>query len=220
MKKLLLLSFLTLLFAGINAQTWTFETLNGDTYSADATPLTGLTIYASSSATVSVDESDPKTFDGVDYVARLKTGGAGKVTDGVPGARVIEIAVSGPGTLTVAVMSSSSTGDDRVCGLSDGTTQLTTFAASPSATDLATYNYTGTSDKLYLYSTSGGINFYMIKYEASGSSAITDIDYDQASIVSTVYYNIAGQKTDNPSGVTIKKDFLSNGKVKVSKIIL
>ena len=88
-----------------------------------------------------------------------------------------------------------------------------------SSTNFETFEYTGSSKKLYLYSASGGINFYCIKFEASGTSSLSSTDIENASVVKTEYFNIAGQPVANPSGIVICKETLSNGKVNVSKIV-
>lgn len=197
----------------------------------------GITIHAATSG-MGVDTNN-KTFDGVAYTHRLKTGGAGTFVEGVP-ARVIELAIDGPGELKVGVLSSSS-GTPRLCNISeDGVTVLGTIEAKGENTQLENFHYTGSSKKLYLYSASGGINFYVIEWEGGVSSNVakdklTNFVYNGRTVlvedaVVLNVYNITGAKVASAfdtevsverlgRGIYVVEAVMANGKRATSKIV-
>ncbi|MDE7139166.1 MAG: polysaccharide lyase family 1 protein, partial [Treponemataceae bacterium] len=75
----------------------------------------------------------------------------------------------------------------RTLNLSDGSTKLTEFSAvSNSATpSLQSYEYTGGSGSLYLFSAGSGINVYLIKivYGSSSSASVTAVTISGSSSV-------------------------------------
>lgn len=139
----------------------------------EATTIDGLTIYATESGSVTIDANN-KTVDGVKYTKRLKTGGAGSVTDGVYG-RIISFDVPSNGTITL-IATSSNNDDSRVLGVSfgefiafpaegDTPAGLNALTVEPGNPQIQTVEYDGKeATKVYIYSKSGGINFYDFKF--------------------------------------------------------
>ena len=153
----------------VNAQTtdWNFsnweKTTLTSTYTQD-----GLTIYANSDADVTID-GNKKSIDGVDYTQRLKLGGAGTFDDnGTPSARVIAFDVAGDCTIYMALMSSSSSAIRTVyvdANVNGTKINVATYNdVQGESIESRTINYTGDAGTIYIYSKSGGVNFYDIKY--------------------------------------------------------
>lgn len=136
----------------------------------------GFTVLASADSTVVV-EKNSKTYNGVEYTNRLKTGG-----EGTADYRSIRFTTEDAATLTAVVVSSSSSAS-RVMGLSDGSVDdagklkdLQQADVGGSVTQIKmTIPAAGT---YYLHSTSGGLNFYDIKvtYAKQGGSSSREND--------------------------------------------
>lgn len=76
-----------------------------------------------------------------------------------------------------------------------------------------TINYTGDAGTIYIYSKSGGVNFYDIKYTPGTSSGITNITTEEQADPNAPIYNLAGQRvTKDTKGVLIQ-----NGKKFINK---
>jgi hypothetical protein len=169
MKKLISTFLFSFLLVGmLSAQVWnisdsTFNALE-DTIKANLT-IDGLTINASNEQFVIVDAND-KTVGDLVFTHRLKLGGAGTYTDGVPSARVISFNVDGNSKVSVAAMSSSG-GEDRVLiavnAAGDTLAQIPALGASLA---LVEFEYTGDSTTIYMFSSASGINIYYLKAEA------------------------------------------------------
>ena len=191
MKKLFTLVAIALLggAVSVNAQTtdWNFsnweQTTLTSTYTQD-----GLTIYANSDADVTID-GNKKSIDGVDYTQRLKLGGAGTFDDnGTPSARVIAFDVAGDCTIYMALMSSSSSAIRTVyvdANVNGTKINVATYNdVQGESIESRTINYTGDAGTIYIYSKSGGVNFYDIKYTPGTSSGITNITTEPNSFAS------------------------------------
>ena len=147
--------------------TWDFSTSDFNALGtiSSTTTVNGLTIAASSSATVTIDGSN-KTISDHTFTHRAKTGGSGSAT-----ARHFKFNVTGDCTIEVyAVSSSSQTGNERVLNIYSGsyggsTIGTLTIGLTPSK---ETYNYTGGATTIYMGSASSGINFYAINVVYSG----------------------------------------------------
>lgn len=151
------LAFITLSL-GINAQTttWTFESLTDGTVTENAV-INGLEINTNKAWTV---EANSKTFGTDQYTKRLKSGG---------GDRSLTFPVTGPGTIEIAALSSSTSEPQRTFTISG--TLLTTPTEGEGSSDYITMNYTGPATTLTL-TTNAGINFYAIKYTPNGEKPI------------------------------------------------
>ena len=220
MKKLFTLFAIALLggAVSVNAQTtdWNFsnweKTTLTSTYTQD-----GLTIYANSDAYVTID-GNKKSIDGVDYTQRLKLGGAGTFDDnGTPSARVIAFDVAGDCTIYMALMSSSSSAIRTVyvdANVNGTKINVATYNdVQGESIESRTINYTGDAGTIYIYSKSGGVNFYDIKYTPGTSSGITNITTEEQADPNAPIYNLAGQRvTKDTKGVLIQ-----NGKKFINK---
>jgi len=168
MKKSLLF-FICLLFISLSsrAQEWNFSSsaFNALGDIITTTTIDGLTIYAASDKVVTVDAS-AKSIHGIDFTNRLKLGGAGNLSAGLPVSRVLTFPVGGPVTISIALQSSSSSADRELCLVSSvsGDT-LHIFPAPGAVASWEEYSYTGGIDTLYLLSKASGINIYYIKSE-------------------------------------------------------
>ena len=143
---------------GIKAQTttWSFENLSDGTITEN-TPINGLEINASKVWTV---EPNTKTFGTDQYTKRLKSGG---------GDRSLTFPVTGPGTIEIAALSSSTSEPERSFTIEGYT--LFTKAEGDESTDYITMNYTGPATTLTL-TTNAGINFYAIRYTPNGEKPV------------------------------------------------
>ena len=121
----------------IKAQTttWSFENLPDGTITEN-TPINGLEINASKVWTV---EPNTKTFGTDQYTKRLKSGG---------GDRSLTFPVTGPGTIEIAALSSSTSEPERSFTIEGYT--LFTKAEGDESTDYITMNYTGPATTLTL----------------------------------------------------------------------
>ena len=184
---------------------------------AEAATIDGLTITATSSAKMTVD-ANKKTVDGVAYIGRLKTGGAGGFSDDSVEQRTVKFKVAGNSTIDI-IASGSNSSDDRVLNIFTET-YTSENKSTPNATiDIIaadgakkyTYKYTGgTATTITLASNSGGINFYAI-YATNVVTGINTVKAVEAE--NGAAYNLAGQKVaDGFKGVVIK-----NGKKMIQK---
>lgn len=152
----------------------------------------GLTIYAHSGKTVTID-ANGKTLDDMTFTSRLKLGGSGDFDDnGQPLGRVLSIDVTGPTNVMVAAMSSSS-GEDRVLNIAAGSKDnvIAEFPALGAELTGATYYYSGGPTKLYFYSPSSGVNVYYLK-AVSSPTAVKEYDVARSEV--SIYPNPASDK--------------------------
>jgi hypothetical protein len=107
--------------------------------------------------------ANSKSMDGYSFTHRFQLGGTGSTTS-----RAVKFDVTGPCTVTVYALSSSSAAD-RTLIVHGGSTQVGTIAAPGSVENSGTGNgtvtYTGGAGTLYIYSSSSGINLYGVKVE-------------------------------------------------------
>ncbi len=152
----------------------------------------GLTIYAHSGKTVTVDENG-KTLDDMTFTHRLKLGGSGDFDDmGQPLGRVLSIDVMGNTNIMVAAMSSSSD-ENRVLNIGAGSMDnvIAEFPAMGESLTGATYYYSGGPTKLYFWSPSSGVNVYYLK----ATSVPTSVkEFDVAKSVVNIYPNPASDR--------------------------
>ncbi|MBQ3673655.1 MAG: InlB B-repeat-containing protein [Paludibacteraceae bacterium] len=139
--------------------TWNFsrDEFNGLGTITATTTIQGLTMVATSSATMTVDANN-KTIGDITFTHRLKTGGTGKAES-----RNLNFAVTGPCTIEVYLVSGGSA--DRTVNVYSGSyggTLLTTLAAPQTTPTKQTYEYTGNATTIYMGSANSGINFYGI----------------------------------------------------------
>ena len=156
MKKLFTLIAAAFAVLGLNAQTWNFSTWEAKTFS-ETTTISGLTVGASSSATVSIDEN-AKTVDDIAYTKRLKFGGAGS-------AEARYLSFSAPGACTIEVVAqSSSSSADRELSIATGTFDnvVKTVPAPGAAPAKTAIEYEGAATTVFIYSPKGGVNVYAI----------------------------------------------------------
>ncbi|MCQ2341903.1 MAG: hypothetical protein MJZ75_00210 [Paludibacteraceae bacterium] len=153
--------------AGEHSFTWNisnpnFAALAGDI--AATTTVDGLTIVATSSSKVTIDEQEIKygfaEGDTVVFVNRLKTGGSGKAD-----CRHIKFAVTGNCTIEVWAKSSSSS-EDRTINIYtnslDSKNLIGTLPAPKGDLTKQSFTYTGGPTTIVMGSASSGINFYAI----------------------------------------------------------
>lgn len=219
MKKTVLI--LSLFIAGASVLTvqaqkeWTFDKapFEATTYS-QTTTLDGLTVYATEGKTVVIDDNNKRNGE-YSFTRRLKFGGSGTIADSenapfLPSERAISFPVTGPTTVKIAALSSSS-GTDRTLVMSDGITSLHTFAAPGSYSEgtdnvpLETYQYTGGAGTLYIWSPSSGVNLYLVATSTGGGATgvakvtIDGVSFNGREIVNEnqvrlEVYNILGNK--------------------------
>lgn len=164
--KLLSILFLAILGTTTYAQEWNFSsaTLSALGSVAETKTVEGLTIFATSTATVDVDANN-KSLDGMDFTSRLKFGGSGTFSEnGTPVSRVLAFNVTGKTAITVMGMSSSSSAD-RILVIASGTkeTEVGRFPALGASLTKGEFNYTGGPTTIYLFSPSSGVNLYYLK---------------------------------------------------------
>ena len=205
MKKTLLFLTSCALFASVNMnaqKVWNFSTwgANATAYSANTDTINdNLGIYPGNTTTFGVIDASSKTLasDGTAATLRFKYGGASFVsTDPVPNIfpsqRFLYFKVTGPCTITVDYMSSSS-GAATTINLTDGTSSLpvTAGAASggQSAPAYATFNYTGTGGRIYVTANySQACNLYKISVSANvGTTTLSTNDVTNKSNPSIFY---------------------------------
>ena len=114
-----------------------------------------LSLIATSSKTMSVI-ANSQTVDGTAYTYALALGGSGSTSY-----RAVKVPVSGTDTIKVTCMSSGSAA--RTLVVADGSRiKLGTMNAGTTAATVS-YNYSGSSGYVYLYSSNSGINIYKIQ---------------------------------------------------------
>jgi hypothetical protein len=217
MKKILLgailLASATTMFA---QKTWNFsvtEKFPAQTFSSTTT-IDGLKIMATADATVVID-ANAKKHGSYSFTQRLKLGGSGGFTAEnryMPTTRALVFQVSGPGTITVCCLSSSSSADRRLL-LTNGTDSISSFSAPGSYSDaegnnipLETFNYTGGAATLYLYSISSGVNIYLLDV----SSAVDIVDFIKNPTHNT-FASFNGSEIVNAKGLSLQV-FNASGK--------
>jgi len=203
------------------AREWNVSDWELATYEAE-TVIDGFTIYATASGSVTVDASN-KTVDGVRYTQRVKTGGAGSLKDGVY-SRILSFDIPGNGEVLFIATSSNST-DARKVGVAfgefiafpadeteipEGLNSIDVAAGDP---QVKTVEYIGDATKVFIYSKSGGVNFYDFRFTPDASTAIAGISVDDAD-APVEYFNLQGLRVENPhSGLYIRRQGNKVGKI-------
>lgn len=209
MKKFFTLMTAAMMATSIYAQKeWNFSEWEAKTFNAAET-IDGLTVYASSSLGVTIDANN-KTVDGVKYTQRLKTGGAGSITEEGEMARILAFDV--PGNCTISVIACSSNGsDERTLNYASASFEniYATEIVPPGTPIKIDATYTGEATTIYLYSESGGINFYDIAFTPNGGTdGINEITGNAVADKDAPVYNLAGQRVNK----TAKGILIQNGK--------
>ena len=213
MKKFFTLIAAAMMVVGANAQKeWNFSNWEAKDYANET--IEDLTVYSGTDATgkaavVTIDANN-KTIDGVKYTQRLKLGGAGSFSEaGEPVSRILAFNVTGNAKIEVALTTSNKT-DNRVLHVdaaANGTkteVQLVNCTANEAVTK--TIDYTGGAATIYLYSESGGINIYDIKYTPTGdTNGINNINVAPTANENAPVYNLAGQRVNKEAkGILIQ----------------
>ena len=221
MKKILLGAILlagaTTMFA---QKTWNFSETGKFPVQTITTTTTidGLKIMATTDATVAIDANTKKNGT-YSFTQRLKYGGSGGFTAEnryMPTTRALVFQVSGPGTITVCCLSSSSSANRRLI-LTNGIDSISSFSAPGTYSDadgntvpMETFNYTGGAATLYLYSVSSGVNIYLLDV----SSAINIVDFINTPKTS-IFFSFNGSEIVNAKGLPLQV-FNASGKEVVS----
>ncbi len=205
MKKTLLLLSLALFSGFVSAQkTWNFSDFTAQTLAASTT-IDGLQIMAGESTNVIIDANN-KVNGSYSFTQRCKLGGSGGFSienRNMPTTRALVFSVSGPGTIKVAALSSSSSADRRLI-LTNGTDSLTSFTAPGTYTngtdniEIQSFDYTGAAATLYLYSVSSGVNVYLL--DVSSAIALTGLN----STLNNKGVEFNGSYIQNPNQVQLE----------------
>ena len=121
----------------------------------------GLTLIATSSKTMSVVNNVQKV-DGIEYTYALSLGGGGNTSY-----RAVKVPVTGNDVIKVVLKSTGSSERTLIVADKSGN-KLGTMKAGTSAS-LGTYNYSGDTGYVYLYSSNSGINLYNIQVDSNGA---------------------------------------------------
>ncbi|WP_455497175.1 pectate lyase family protein [Coprobacter sp.] len=196
---------------------WNFSELSVTSVTSDF-DFKGLSIIGISTASWTI-EGNSKTFSGVSYSKRLKSGGAAVIDgSGSYSGRVLKVPVSGNGKLQVAALSSNSK-ESREYAVTDGNDELAVLVADGTATTLVSYEYLGDAKCLYLVP-KAGINFYAVIWTPYITASVSEKAVKSA-LSRTEYYTVNGVKHVIPQkGLNIKKDIYEDGSVKIDKIFV
>lgn len=213
MKKIFTLVAAAMMAVGVNAQKeWNFSTWTAKELVATEV-VDELTVAATSTAKVVIDGNN-KTVDDVKYTQRLKTGGGITLNTetNAPEGRYLAFNVPGNCTIKVLACSSNST-DVRTLNCASSTYDAIFNTVSiPAGTPVwSSVDYVGAATTIYLYSATGGINFYAISFTPK-STGISNIAAEETNANAPIY-NLAGQQ--------VSKDFkgvcIQNGKKFINK---
>lgn len=213
MKKIFTLIASVIVAMSVNAQeqkVWNFSDWEATTFNA-VTTIDGLTVMANEESTVVIDGNN-KTIEGANNTykctQRLKLGGTGSAE-----ARNLNFEVTGPCTINVGLISSSSSAD-RTLNVATGTFDnvVANLQAVGSPAQEQTYKYESNEPTtVYLYSPSSGVNIYYIEVTYTSTNinnAIVEQGNENAPI-----YNLAGQRVNKDS----KGVLIQNGKKFINK---
>lgn len=221
MKKILLLALVAISLNGFaqTTKTWNFseapfgeEGMTALDFSKTQV-IDGLTLGSDGSKLFTLDANN-KTLNDVKYTHRLKSGGGGSPKSGslIPTTRYLKIDVAGNSTIKFGMMSSNKT-DARILQIVNADETYTAEISDIIGSSIAeyTHEYTGGPTSLYFYSTSGGINFYVISATNIATSSVNNIDANKA-IVSEKYYDVLGREIQsNSNGLVIRKITYDDG---------
>lgn len=213
MKKIFTLIASVIVAMSVNAQeqkVWNFSDWEETTFNA-VTTIDGLTVMANEESTVVIDGNN-KTIEGANNTykctKRLKLGGTGSAE-----ARNLNFEVTGPCTINVGLISSSSSAD-RTLNVATGTFDnvVASLQAVGSPAQEQTYKYESNEPTtVYLYSPSSGVNIYYIEVTYT-STNINNAIVEQGNENAPVY-NLAGQRVNKDS----KGVLIQNGKKFINK---
>lgn len=213
MKKIFTLIASVIVAMSVNAQeqkVWNFSDWEETTFNA-VTTIDGLTVMANEESTVVIDDNN-KTIEGANNTykctQRLKLGGTGSAE-----ARNLNFEVTGPCTINVGLISSSSSAD-RTLNVATGTFDnvVANLQAVGSPAQEQTYKYESNEPTtVYLYSPSSGVNIYYIEVTYT-STNINNAIVEQGNENAPVY-NLAGQRVNKDS----KGVLIQNGKKFINK---
>lgn len=213
MKKIFTLIASVIVAMSVNAQeqkVWNFSDWEATTFNA-VTTIDGLTVMANEESTVVIDGNN-KTIEGANNTykctQRLKLGGTGSAE-----ARNLNFEVTGPCTINVGLISSSSSAD-RTLNVATGTFDnvVANLQAVGSPAQEQTYKYESNEPTtVYLYSPSSGVNIYYIEVTYT-STNINNTIVEQGNENAPVY-NLAGQRVNKDS----KGVLIQNGKKFINK---
>lgn len=213
MKKIFTLIASVIVAMSVNAQeqkVWNFSDWEATTFNA-VTTIDGLTVMANEESTVVIDGNN-KTIEGANNTykctKRLKLGGTGSAE-----ARNLNFEVTGPCTINVGLISSSSSAD-RTLNVATGTFDnvVASLQAVGSPAQEQTYKYESNEPTtVYLYSPSSGVNIYYIEVTYT-STNINNAIVEQGNENAPVY-NLAGQRVNKDS----KGVLIQNGKKFINK---
>lgn len=213
MKKIFTLIASVIVAMSVNAQeqkVWNFSDWEETTFNA-VTTIDGLTVMANEENTVVID-GNKKTIEGANNTykctKRLKLGGTGSAE-----ARNLYFEVTGPCTINVGLISSSSSAD-RTLNVATGTFDnvVASLQAVGSPAQEQTYKYESNEPTtVYLYSPSSGVNIYYIEVTYT-STNINNTIVEQGNENAPVY-NLAGQRVNKDS----KGVLIQNGKKFINK---
>lgn len=213
MKKIFTLIASVIVAMSVNAQeqkVWNFSDWKETTFNA-VTTIDGLTVMANEENTVVIDGNN-KTIEGANNTykctQRLKLGGTGSAE-----ARNLNFEVTGPCTINVGLISSSSSAD-RTLNVATGTFDnvVASLQAVGSPAQEQTYKYESNEPTtVYLYSPSSGVNIYYIEVTYT-STNINNAIVEQGNENAPVY-NLAGQRVNKDS----KGVLIQNGKKFINK---
>lgn len=213
MKKIFTLIASVFVAMSVNAQeqkVWNFSDWEETTFNA-VTTIDGLTVMANEESTVVIDGNN-KTIEGANNTykctKRLKLGGTGSAE-----ARNLNFEVTGPCTINVGLISSSSSAD-RTLNVATGTFDnvVASLQAVGSPAQEQTYKYESNEPTtVYLYSPSSGVNIYYIEVTYT-STNINNAIVEQGNENAPVY-NLAGQRVNKST----KGILIQNGKKFINK---
>ena len=188
----LFIACLVLFMTHARGQEWNISSASFNALGEVSTTTTvdGLTIYANSEKTVTIDDNN-KSLDGMDFTSRLKLGGSGQFDEGgQPLGRVLAFDVTGNTTITIMCMSSSSSSDrELVVAVGDQDTELARMPAMGSELTKGIYNYVGGATTIYLFSPSSGVNVYYVKAEGETPPAAEGKEWN----ISSADFNALGE---------------------------
>ena len=175
MKKffLMIMGMVTALSVQATEKLWDFSTWDAASFT-ETTTIDGLTIAATSEATVAVDVNS-KNFSR-EFTKRLKLGGSGKAES-----RNISFDVSGRSLITVLFMNSGDATDRAMLlAKNEFSNIVKTTPVGPTKDNHAflTYYHKGGDAKYYLYSKTGGLNIYAIYVRDLDSDLVDIYDYE------------------------------------------
>ena len=166
--------------------------------------INGLTIYATSTKTVIIDESYQQV-DNISFTHRLKLGGAGDASY-----RTLKFNIDGDCTIDIYLKSANSSEDRtlRVDYGAFGSSATKTITASSSVSK-ATIAYSGNATDVYVYGANSGINLYGIRvsYNSTTPPASNEITCAEAAqIAAGLAHNASTSEIYTVTGYVTETD--------------